>query len=270
MPSRPTLSIVTINKNNSKGLAKTLRSFRGLVDISDIEFVFVDGQSSDNSIETALQFYAPGHVFCGRDSGIYDAMNKGLEIASAPCIMWVNSGDEIIPSAFSIVLDRIRSMTVDVIAFSALICDESRPGSSCMHLAHESLMPLRWLAHPAVIYSRSAILRIGGYSSVYRITADHESLLALWKAGASFEYSSLPIARFYVGGVSSHWTAEIEREKLNYDYGLVAESDVYRRCRRWLGPLKSFALSAYVVSTSFLRRKKISKRMKAFLSQRIA
>lgn len=90
------LSIITINRNNASGLRKTMQS---VLDQSfkDFEYVVIDGASSDGSKDVLKEFFP---LFGERmkwisepDSGIYNAMNKGIQMASGEYLEFLNSGD---------------------------------------------------------------------------------------------------------------------------------------------------------------------------------
>jgi len=90
------LSIITINRNNAEGLEKTIQSVSKQV-YCDFEYIIVDGSSSDNS--TAIIKKHEG-TFLDRikwisepDAGIYNAMNKGISMASGEYVQFLNSGD---------------------------------------------------------------------------------------------------------------------------------------------------------------------------------
>lgn len=91
-----TLSIITINRNNSAGLEKTMNSALGQ-SFNDYEYIVIDGASTDGSVDVIKKFEPQ---FNGRlkwvsepDSGIYNAMNKGIRMASGDYIQILNSGD---------------------------------------------------------------------------------------------------------------------------------------------------------------------------------
>ena len=88
------LSIITINRNNAQGLQKTMQSVVGQTS-NDMEYIVVDGASTDESV-SIIKRYAdqrPVHWVSERDTGIYNAMNKGIRMAQGDYVMILNSGD---------------------------------------------------------------------------------------------------------------------------------------------------------------------------------
>ena len=89
------LSIITINRNNAVGLEKTLQSV-AVQTFKEFEYIIVDGASTDESVEV-IKKYEPQFLHLKwvsePDSGIYNAMNKGLRMASGDYIQILNSGD---------------------------------------------------------------------------------------------------------------------------------------------------------------------------------
>lgn len=89
------LSIVTINRNNSIGLEKTIQSVASQTS-KEFEYIIVDGASTDESIEVIKvhEFeFAQLKWISEPDKGIYNAMNKGLRMATGEYIQILNSGD---------------------------------------------------------------------------------------------------------------------------------------------------------------------------------
>ena len=94
-----TLSIITINYNNAKGLEKTLKSVLTQTN-TQFEHVIVDGASTDNAVEIIQQYEKDATArgikvtwLSEKDKGIYNAMNKGIKMASGEYIQILNSGD---------------------------------------------------------------------------------------------------------------------------------------------------------------------------------
>ena len=88
------LSIITINRNNASGLEKTMASVLRQTH-QDIEYIVVDGASTDNSVDVIKSFSNDSRLrwISERDNGIYNAMNKGIRMATSEYIMILNSGD---------------------------------------------------------------------------------------------------------------------------------------------------------------------------------
>lgn len=91
-----TLSIITINRNNAAGLDKTLSSVASQT-CKDFEYIVIDGASTDGSVEV---IHNHENDFGSRlkwvsepDKGIYNAMNKGIKMASGAYLQFLNSGD---------------------------------------------------------------------------------------------------------------------------------------------------------------------------------
>ena len=89
------LSLVTINRNSAAGLEKTLQSVASQT-FKDFEYIIVDGASSDGSVEV-IKKYEPQFLHLKwvsePDSGIYNAMNKGIRMSSGDYIQILNSAD---------------------------------------------------------------------------------------------------------------------------------------------------------------------------------
>lgn len=89
----PRFSIVTINLNNRAGLEKTIQSVIKQ-ECTDYEYIIIDGGSSDGSAEVIREYQgALSYWASERDTGIYNAMNKGLKQAHGEYVCFLNSGD---------------------------------------------------------------------------------------------------------------------------------------------------------------------------------
>lgn len=92
------LSIITINRNNAAGLEKTMQSVAAQT-FKEFEYVVVDGASTDDSVEVikrfAPQFGERLKWISEPDKGIYNAMNKGMRMATGDYYQILNSGDSL-------------------------------------------------------------------------------------------------------------------------------------------------------------------------------
>jgi glycosyltransferase involved in cell wall biosynthesis len=93
MVTKPKLSVITVVYNDKKNLEKTILSILGQ-DYGGIEFIIIDGNSTDGTIDTIKSYEE--HIQNWKsepDKGIYDAMNKGMELATGDYICFINAGD---------------------------------------------------------------------------------------------------------------------------------------------------------------------------------
>ena len=93
---QPTLSIITVNFNNNKGLITTLNSIRNQ-SFKSYEHIIIDANSTDGSTDE-IQLYEkevtyPFYWISEPDNGIYDGMNKGIKQAHGEYLFFLNSGD---------------------------------------------------------------------------------------------------------------------------------------------------------------------------------
>lgn len=90
-----TLTVITVTYNAERTLEKTLRSVIGQTVFSEqVEYILVDGGSTDSTMEV-VERYRPhfAHIVSEKDHGIFDAMNKGVKLATAPWVVFINADD---------------------------------------------------------------------------------------------------------------------------------------------------------------------------------
>jgi len=88
------LSIITINYNNAEGLCKTMESVLAQT-YTDVEYIIIDGASTDGSVDVIRKLATRPTIkwVSEKDSGIYNAMNKGIRMATGEYCQFLNSGD---------------------------------------------------------------------------------------------------------------------------------------------------------------------------------
>lgn len=90
---QPLISIITINFNNAIGLEKTIMSVVNQ-SFTGFEYIIIDGASTDSSVEIIKKYgNSINYWVSEKDSGIYNAMNKGIKVAKGQYLLFLNSGD---------------------------------------------------------------------------------------------------------------------------------------------------------------------------------
>src|SRR6188508_2910860 len=120
----PFLSIITVVYNNLAGLKHTYQSIQSQTS-TDFEWLVIDGGSSDGTKEWLTNLAVSNMCFISeKDGGLYDAMNKGLNLAKGKFVWFMNSGDSIFsPDTVQVLIDQ--SAGKDVLYGETMLVDEN-------------------------------------------------------------------------------------------------------------------------------------------------
>lgn len=173
--SRPILSIITVNKNNSPGLITTLSSLMKQDD-RDFQWVFIDGNSEDDSLSIAKNFIRNGDVLVSEpDSGIYNAMNKGIKCAEGRYIIFLNSGDSFFDkNSIDLIKENLKK-DYEIIMFG--FRHKNRVQMPKQNWWRYWSMPT---SHQAIIYKESCFTN-NLYNENYKFAADFDHYLLINK-----------------------------------------------------------------------------------------
>src|SRR6201996_5685005 len=91
---QPKLSIITVVFNNVRDIERTMLSVLNQT-YTNVEYIVIDGASNDGTLDIIRKYRDRVKLVSEKDNGIYDAMNKGLSMATGDYVLFMNSGDEI-------------------------------------------------------------------------------------------------------------------------------------------------------------------------------
>ncbi len=210
--SAPLFSIVTITRNNAKGIQATYASIVAQSE-KNFEWVVIDGASTDGTIEflkTGTSEIQKKNMFSEPDKGIYDAMNKGIKAARGDYIIFLNAGDKLAGDKVLAMLARYAEKAPDFMYGDAL---EGIPPALKPSRRYEEIMWGMFTHHQAMIYRRHTIrdkkLR---YSTLYEIAGDYDFTVRFLKVMKSAVYIPKPICIFEPDGISQQ-KAEVGRKE---------------------------------------------------------
>ncbi len=175
-----------------------------------VEHIIIDGASTDNSLELVWEISPHARILSEPDHGIYDAMNKGIALATGDIVGILNSDDfYACPQVLENVTNLFQMSDVDVV-FADLVY--VRPDNLDRVVRYYSgagftpdMFAWGWMPpHPTVFVRRGLYERYGLFRTDYRIAADYE-LMARLLARHRVKYAYLPevIVRMRTGGVST-------------------------------------------------------------------
>lgn len=228
------ISIITINYNNAEGLRKTIESVKNLKNTS-FEYLVIDGGSSDSSpqiIEENKSFIDV--AVSEKDEGLYNAINKGIKLASGKIIGLIHSGDTILPNALDN-LPALHQQNPDSVLYGALKAVKNGRFDSVWGF-NADLLPRQMIPHLAAFVPKSVYSQYGLYNEKYKIAADYECFLRFYKAGVSFVFYDAIVCEFNLEGVSQNKEAETakEVEEIKKTYGVYQAPGKKQRIKTFI------------------------------------
>lgn len=211
----PILSVITVVYNNAAHIERTLCSVINQTH-KHIQYIIIDGASNDGTVDIIKKYKE--HLFyliSEPDKGIYDAMNKGLAVATGDYVLFMNSGDEIYA------LD-----TVEKVFACADNADIYYGETLCINERLEALGPRKhpipqqfsWksfkygmnVGHQA-IYVKRALAQ--PYDLQYRLSGDIDWILKIAKRAKYIVNTQMYVAKFLEGGASKQRQKESLKER---------------------------------------------------------
>lgn len=198
------ISIITINYNNLLSLQKTVESVVNQT-WNDFEYLVIDGGSTDGSKEyLESQTENITYWVSEPDTGIYNAMNKGIAKSSGEYLLFLNSGDHFIDT---LSLQKVQKQLINdaVIYFNINVVENGdsyvleNPAAMSFTYLHNNLP-----CHQCTFIHQSVFERVGYYDERLKIVADWKLLLlALLKHDFTYRKEDAIFSTFYKDGISS-------------------------------------------------------------------
>lgn len=203
MSKDTSISVITVTRNSGSLLERTIKSVAEQ-DYAAKEYIIVDGNSSDGSVDLISNSKTVAKWLSEPDKGIYDAMNKGVRMASGKWIIFMNAGDTFASS------DSLRRLMeyadahpeADVVYGDVIRCGAT-PEEDIVKQASDVLKGHRLaFCHQSVICKRADLLE-NPFDTSHRYSADFKFFKTLEKKGRKFHHVNFPVARFDTTGIST-------------------------------------------------------------------
>ena len=210
MPDRPLVSVVTPTLNQANFLQRTLASVQAQT-YPFVEHIVVDGGSTDGTLEILASAAASTSLryVSGPDAGMYDAVNKGLAMASGEVHAYLNSDDVYPPWAVETAMSIFeRRRAIDIVYGDGMKV-EHETGVQRLRLLppFDRLRVANYdsLLQPAVFWRRRITERLGGFDASMRYVADLDFWLRAAGGGAAIEqvHEMLAFERLHAGRLST-------------------------------------------------------------------
>lgn len=217
------ISVVTVCYNAARVIEPTILSVIEQ-SYSNIEFVVIDGGSSDGTLDILSNYKTRIDIFISeKDKGVYDAMNKSIALATGDWVIFMNAGDKFANK--NVIHNIFGAQSYDnysVVFGNPVIvylqskferCDSPR-GNGYISVNHQCA------------FTRRKTLQKFGFDLHYKLAADANLFKMIQDAGGEFKYVDMPIAEYeHLDGMSSK-----KRIELNDEIGKIYN---YPRNFRW-------------------------------------
>lgn len=226
------ISIITAVYNNRATLADTLDSALAQ-NYRDKELIVVDGASTDGTLEVIQRYTGQlAQIVSEPDRGIYDALNKGIRLATGDIIGFLHSDDIF---ADDQVLARIAAAftnsSIDACYGDLCYVRQDQPEHVVRYWRagsyHPRLLARGWMPpHPTFYARRELYERLGSFDLNYRIAADYDCLLRfLGKGNIRCTYIPEVLVHMRLGGISNRSLSNLLRKSCE-DYRAIRQNQI--------------------------------------------
>lgn len=208
----PLVSVITVVLNRADGLEAALRSVAAQT-YDNLEHIVIDGGSSDGTIEVIRRYEASIAYWVSEpDSGIYEAMNKGIVASHGQLVAILNSDDVFYsPDSISSVAEKYTSDDEFIVSPVVAIRDGEATLVPVMEMPKLSkYLPF---SHTCCVFPAKLFERFGLYDTQYRIASDSDFIMRLFANGIGYKIIDSPITIMSSEGISNQY---ILKERLEY------------------------------------------------------
>ena len=205
------VSIITISYNAKQVIGETINSVLAQK-FNDYEYIFVDGKSSDGTVDTIRSYVEllenmgiVCRVISEPDKGIYDAMNKGIALANGQWVLMLNAGDMFAHDQVLECFFQNQEYDADIV-YGDVIYKYDAGGTT--YYKRGVPAPLDKIKEGMVfchqcVFVRNEVIKRYEFDTRYKITADYDSFVRAYKDNVPFKYVNRVVAIYDCAGLST-------------------------------------------------------------------
>ncbi|MFV0391971.1 MAG: glycosyltransferase family 2 protein [Paludibacteraceae bacterium] len=227
------ISIITATYNSGRTLQRTIDSVREQ-DYATIEHIIIDGGSTDETLRIIEKNKSSISVFVSeKDNGIYDALNKGIKLATGSVIGFLNSDDVYYnQQVISEIVTHFESKKADVVYGSIVYQTKQKMSNKIIRYWESNEFDSRslrfgWMPpHPTMYCLKEIYDKYGLYDDSYKIAADYDFILRVFKEPLVVKsYIPFVLVKMDVGGVSNNSLSNIYKKTIE-DYKAIKKNKI--------------------------------------------
>lgn len=210
---RVKVSVITVSFNSMETIGSTVLSVNKQI-YKNIEHILIDGKSEDNTVSIFKKLSKrENFIISETDTGLYDAMNKGIFHSSGDFILFLNS-DDIFSTKYS-----ISKLVENILSESSVVYGNTeflnKNGNKMRYWSPGFVRGGKlsgWHPpHPSLMASKTVLNEIGGFNTKYSISADYDLILRLMAIGKlTWHWENSTIVSMKIGGKSTSFKGIID------------------------------------------------------------
>jgi glycosyltransferase involved in cell wall biosynthesis len=198
--------VITVVYNGAEHIGRTIESVIAQT-YKQIEYIIIEGKSSDNTLEVIAGFKGVDRLISEADSGLYDAMNKGLKVATGDYVWFLNSGDQIYaPDTVEKLVAGLDGFP-DIIYGGTMIIDEKQNEIGDRRLKPPDRLSWKSFRQGMVVCHQSLLVKrelAPEFNLDYRLSSDIDWAIRAVKSSRQTHNARLILSRFLEGGLTDH------------------------------------------------------------------
>lgn len=225
------ISLITVTYNSDQTLRDTIQSVLNQI-YRNIEYIVIDGLSKDSTVdiirEYESQFRGNLKWISEKDKGLYDAMNKGIRMATGDIVGIINSDDFYHrTNVITKVVEAFQDKTIQAVYGDVRFVNPDNLDKTVRYYSSKNFSPMRFRygfmpAHPTFFTYRKNFEKFGLYKTDYKIAADYELLIRfLYTHHLKSKYLSFDFMKMRTGGMST----------VSIRSNLLLNREIVRACR---------------------------------------
>ena len=223
-------SIITPVYNSFDTIQRTIESVLNQTH-NNLEYIIVDGGSNDGTLDIIKKykekFSDKIKYVSEKDLGIYDAINKGIKIATGDIVGIISSNDWYELDSVRIALSSFKNEEHQVIYGMAKIFKESKELG--VFIKNHNFLLEQMIIHPSCFISKKTYDKFGLYNISYKSSSDYEYMIKLYISNyVIFKPVYHVLSNFNLGGISSSILGYSETLKIKLKYGLISRKKYLR------------------------------------------
>jgi glycosyltransferase involved in cell wall biosynthesis len=222
------VSIITVSYNSVGTIRDTINSVL-FQTYKNIEYIIIDGSSVDGTIELVQSFGKRISKFISQpDDGIYEAINKGIKIASGDIIGILNSDDFFYDNlVIEKIVNSFLENDIDAVIGDVQFVDPEKTSKIVRYYSSRHFNSRKFKygfmpAHPSFYVKKELFEKFGFYKTDYKIAADYELLIRfLYINKIRYKYIEMPFVSMRTGGVSNK----------SFYSNIILNKEIVRACK---------------------------------------